>query len=216
MDKPVSSMRVSYELASLDEHDVDRDPIAQFSSWFAEIVEAAGIIEANAMTLSTVDAHGYPSSRVVLMKQFDGRGFVFFTNYDSEKGRDIADNPHVAVLFYWPSHQRQVRICGRAERVATEESDAYFVTRPWGSQIGAVVSPQSEPVPGRAWLEARYAEAETARPEGSTIARPRHWGGYRVVPDTVEFWQGRPNRLHDRILYTRSADDSWDIARLAP
>jgi pyridoxamine 5'-phosphate oxidase len=215
MNEPLSSMRMSYELARLGDEDADRDPIAQFSRWFAEVLEThTG--EANALILSTVGSNNVPSSRTVLMKQFDQRGFVFFTNYESQKGREIAANPHVAALFYWPSLQRQVRIGGVALRIAVEESDAYFRTRPRGSQIGAVVSPQSREIPNRAWLETRFEQAEETLDRGETLKRPDHWGGFRIQPDNMEFWQGRPNRLHDRIRYRRGDDGSWSIRRLAP
>ena len=215
MNKPISSMRMSYELARLGDEDADRDPMAQFSRWFAEVLEThAG--EANALILSTVGSNNVPSSRTVLMKQFDQRGFVFFTNYESQKGREIAANPHVAALFYWPSLQRQVRIGGVAVRISEEESDAYFQTRPRGSQIGAVVSPQSQEIPDRTWLETRFERTEEAVKRGEMLDRPEHWGGFRIEPDSMEFWQGRPNRLHDRIRYRRGDDGSWSIRRLAP
>lgn len=215
MNEPLSSMRMSYELARLGDEDADRDPIAQFSRWFAEVLDThAG--EANALILSTVGANSVPSSRTVLMKQFDQRGFVFFTNYESQKGREIAANPHVAALFYWPSLQRQVRIGGIATRIGDDESDAYFQTRPHGSQIGAVVSPQSQEIPNRAWLEDRFQQAEEALGRGEILKRPIHWGGFRIEPSSMEFWQGRPNRLHDRIGYRRGGDGSWSMHRLAP
>lgn len=215
MTEPLSSMRMSYELARLGDSDVDRDPLAQFSRWFAEVLET-NVGEANAMVLSTVGADHHPSSRTLLMKQFDQRGIVFFSNYESEKGRDIAENPWVAALFYWPSLQRQVRICGIARQIPGEESDAYFASRPPGSQIGAIVSPQSREIPDREWLEARFADAERKLTGHDALTRPAHWGGYRIEPESIEFWQGRPNRLHDRIRYDRLDDGSWTIRRLAP
>lgn len=215
MTQPLSSMRMSYELARLGDEDADRDPMAQFSRWFAEVLDT-NTGEANALILSTVGPDLVPSSRTVLMKQFDKRGFVFFTNYDSQKGREIATNPHVAALFYWPSLQRQVRVGGIATRITEEESDTYFHSRPRGSQIGAAVSPQSQEIPDRAWLEGRFALAEDALERGETLERPDNWGGFRIEPESLEFWQGRPNRLHDRIRYQRRDDGSWEMRRLAP
>jgi pyridoxamine 5'-phosphate oxidase len=208
-------MRMSYELDQLGDREVDADPMAQFATWFAEVLDT-NTPEANALILSTVSEDNRPSSRVVLMKQFDSRGFVIFTNYESRKGREIAANPNVAALFYWPTVQRQVRIGGVARQIPAEESDEYFHSRPIGSQIGSIVSPQSQEIPDRAWLEARFAEAESAVEGADTLARPAHWGGYRIEPEDVEFWQGRPNRLHDRIRYDREPDGTWSIHRLAP
>ena len=165
------------------------------------------------MTLATADASGVPSARVVLLKGYDERGFVFFTNYDSRKGRELAENPRAALLFFWPELERQVRIEGLVEQVAPEESDAYYRSRPLTSRIGAWASPQSEPIPGKAWLMARAAEMGLRH--GLNPARPPHWGGYRLRPDVMEFWQGRPSRLHDRLHYRR-ADNAWERARLAP
>lgn len=215
MTQPLSSMRMSYELARLGDEDVDRDPMAQFSRWFAEVLET-NASEANALILSTVGPDQVPSSRTVLMKQFDQRGFVFFTNYESQKGRELAANPRVAAIFYWPSLQRQVRIGGIAKRTSVEESDAYFRSRPHGSQISAIVSPQSREIPDREWLETQFTLAEAALERGESLKRPEHWGGFRIGPESLEFWQGRPNRLHDRIRYTRRDDGSWEIHRLAP
>lgn len=166
--------------------------------------------------LSTVSEDNHPSSRVVLMKRFDARGFVIFTNYQSRKGREITATPNVAALFYWPTLQRQVRICGVAHPIPAADSDEYFHSRPIGSQIGSIISPQSQEIPDRAWLEDRYADAEMVAEGADTLARPEHWGGYRIEPESIEFWQGRPNRLHDRIQYNRQADGSWAIHRLAP
>ena len=215
MAESLSSMRMSYELDHLGDREANRDPIAQFSTWFDEVL-ATESGEANALMLSTVGADHHPSSRVVLMKQFDARGFVIYTNYESQKGRESAENPYVSALFYWPTLQRQVRINGVARRVSAEESDAYFHSRPIGSQMGAIISPQSQQIPDRAWLEARFEEAEQKYADTDTLPRPDHWGGIRIAPESIEFWQGRPNRLHDRIRYDRQADGSWVIHRLAP
>ena len=215
MTVTISSMRLSYERARLGDRDVDRDPMAQFSHWFSEVLET-NVAEANAMVLTTVGPDMVPSSRMVLLKQFDQRGFVFYTNYESRKGREIAANPNVAALFYWPSLERQVRITGIAERLSDVESDRYFASRPRGSQIGALISPQSQPVPDRTWLEERFAETERMLDAVGRVDRPPHWGGVRIVPRAVEFWQGRPNRLHDRIEYRRLDAGTWEIRRLAP
>lgn len=215
MTKHVPSMRISYELHQLGDQDVDPDPIAQFRNWFDEVC-ATSVAEANAMVLSTVDAEGRPSARTVLMKGFDEQGIVFFTNYNSQKGRDIEGNAHVSALFYWPTLQRQVRWNGIAIRVGDEESDEYFHQRPRGSQIGALASPQSEPIPNQRWLAERFASLEAQYGEELEIPRPDHWGGYRIEPESIEFWQGRENRLHDRVLYTRDKHGEWQNQRIAP
>lgn len=198
--------------ASLDEHDVARDPIQQFNRWFDEAV-VAKMPMVNSMTLATASAGGRPSARIVLLKGIDARGLVFFTNYASRKGAELAANPAAALLFHWVEIEREVRIEGRVEKVSALESDEYFASRPLGSRHAAIASPQSEVVADRAALEARFSKAE--KDHGTAPARPAHWGGYRVLPSAFEFWQGRSNRLHDRVLYTR-ADDGWQIARLAP
>jgi len=208
-------MRISYKLDRLGDRDVLRDPIEQFRTWFEEVV-STDVVEANAMILSTVGQDCRPSSRAVLMKRFDADGIVFFTNYSSQKGREIEVNPYVSALFYWPSLQRQVRWSGPATRLPVEESDEYFQTRPRGSQIGAHVSPQSQAIPGREWLSDRFAELTAAFGENADIPRPDHWGGYRIAPETIEFWQGRENRLHDRILFTRTDHGGWQTRRIAP
>ncbi len=203
-------MRQNYDAGVLDE--ADADPFRQFAEWF-EAALAADLMEPNAMTLSTVDAAGRPASRMVLLKGVDERGFVFFTNYDSRKGLDLAANPMAALLFWWDRLHRQVRIEGRAERIAEAESDNYFNSRPYGSRIGAAASPQSRVIGSRAELEARFKALEAAHPEN--LPRPSHWGGFRIVPDHFEFWQGRESRLHDRLVY-RPVAGGWRIERLAP
>jgi pyridoxamine 5'-phosphate oxidase len=212
MSGNLSTMRKNYTRDHLEEEHVDPDPFAQFRAWLDDASHAMSVIEANAMVLATVDDHGLPSARTVLLKGCDERGLVFYTNYESRKGRDIAINPAVALVFAWAPLERQVRIAGTAAKISPEESDAYFVTRPLGSQIGAIASPQSEPVPSRAWLEERFERFSRA---DGPIARPAHWGGYRVEPVMFEFWQGRPNRLHDRLRYDRTPH-GWEIIRLAP
>lgn len=215
MAKSLSTMRMSYELDHLGDREIEADPIDQFSVWFSEVLETQ-VIEANALMLSTAGEDAHPSSRVVLMKEFDSRGFVIYTNYESQKGREISVNPNVAALFYWPTLQRQVRICGVAHKLSPEESDTYFHSRPYGSQLGAIVSPQSQPVPNREWLESKFASAEEKYSGMEELPRPEHWGGFRIEPDSIEFWQGRPNRLHDRIRYDRQPDGTWTHQRLAP
>lgn len=209
----LADIRIDYTLKSLDISDVDQNPIQQFNRWFEEALHAK-VLEANAMNLSTLGKDGFPSSRIVLLKGVD-EGFVFFTNYESAKGKELMENPKVALTFFWPELERQVRIVGTVAKVSTGESDEYFFSRPFSSQVGAWVSPQSQVIPDRAFLEAREAKyLEELGPE--TIKRPPHWGGYRVSPIALEFWQGRPSRLHDRILYTLESDNSWTIKRIAP
>jgi pyridoxamine 5'-phosphate oxidase len=209
----IADLRKDYSRASLTEADVDPDPIRQFSVWFRQALDA-GIPEANAMSVATVGADGRPSSRILLIKDVDNEGFTWFTNYASRKGRELALQPHAALLFHWVELERQVRIEGRVEKLPDAQSDAYFQSRPLKSRLGALASAQSEPVASREALEQRFAEVEAAH--GEQPARPPHWGGYRLVPDRVEFWQGRPSRLHDRILYTRGADGAWRRERLQP
>jgi pyridoxamine 5'-phosphate oxidase len=209
----LAELRKEYARESLDVKDVARDPMVQFTRWFQEALNA-GFSEPNAMTLATVDVDARPSTRIVLLKGYDERGFVFFTNYESRKGRDLALNPQAALLFHWVELERQVRIEGLAGKVAAQESDEYYRSRPVGSRLGAWASPQSEVLPNREDLEERWA-GFTAR-YGDDPPRPPHWGGYRVSPDQLEFWQGRPSRLHDRIRYRREGMGVWRIDRLAP
>ena len=208
----IADIRTDYKRGALDEEHADADPIKQFSRWWDEALKSEAL-EANAMTLATADASGRPSARTVLVKDFDARGFVFYTNYDSRKGRDLAANPRASLLFFWPELERQVRIDGTVEKVSAEESDAYFNSRPLASRIGAWASPQSQPISGKAWLMAKAAEMGVRH--GLNPPRPPHWGGYRLRPEEMEFWQGRPSRLHDRLLY-RPEGDGWRRQRLAP
>lgn len=205
--------REEYVTQGTDVHDVDPDPIAQFQAWFRE-VDAAGLWEPNAMVVSAVDTDGWPTSRFVLLKQVDQQGFVFYTNYTSAKAQALDLSGRAALTFGWHELRRQVRVLGSVARLDPEDSDAYFAKRPRGSQLGAWASPQSQPVADRETLEERYAEVESRFADGD-IPRPEHWGGYRVQPERIEFWQGRPNRFHDRIVYTKQ-NDVWSRKRLAP
>jgi pyridoxamine 5'-phosphate oxidase len=215
MTPPVSvaDLRREYALARLDEKDVSRDPIAEFARWFAE-AQAAEVEEPNAMVLATATPDGSPSARVVLLKGFDERGFVFFTDYRSRKGAELEANPRAALVLHWSELERQVRITGDVTRTSAEESEAYYRSRPLGSRLGAWVSHQSQAIPSRDVLEEGLREVE-GRFAGGDVPLPPYWGGYRVKPGTIEFWQGRPNRLHDRIRYEREGD-RWKIERLAP
>ncbi|HZN26548.1 MAG TPA: pyridoxamine 5'-phosphate oxidase [Burkholderiales bacterium] len=209
----IAALRQEYMRARLDETDVKPDPIAQFQQWFDEAVQAR-LPMVNAMTLATVAPQLQPSARIVLLKGVDQRGFVFYTDYASRKGHELAANARAALLFYWIELEREVRIEGVTEKTSVRESDEYFATRPAGSRIAANASRQSSVVADRQTLETRYAEVE--RRHGEQASRPASWGGYRVLPETIEFWQGRANRLHDRLLYTKASDGTWRIARLAP
>ncbi|MFI1314191.1 pyridoxamine 5'-phosphate oxidase [Streptomyces albidoflavus] len=213
-----AAMRKQYRREGLDASALAAGPMEQFAHWFAEAARD-GLYEPNAMIVSTAGADGAPDSRTVLLKQYDRRGFVFYTNYASQKGIDLDVNPQVALLFPWHPLARQVRVTGTAEKVPREETAAYFRTRPHGSRIGAWASDQSAVVPGRATLDRAYADLAARHPEGEEVPVPPHWGGYRVTPRTVEFWQGRENRLHDRLRYVRSGDgdgEGWRVERLAP
>ncbi len=209
----IAALRKNYQLADLDESSIKSDPMEQFSLWFNAALESE-ITEPNAMILSTVSPEGSPSSRTVLLKGLESDGFIFFTNYESEKGRHISNNKNVAILFLWLDLERQVRITGKAVKLDTLASETYFKSRPVESQIGAWASSQSEVVPGREYLEEKFESMKQRFTDGE-IPLPPFWGGYKVVPSKMEFWQGRPNRLHDRILYTRD-DNEWKIERLSP
>ena len=186
-----------------------------FQTWFYEADESNSVDEANAMSVSTIGLDGYPKTRVVLLKQYTYEGFIFYTNYNSEKGKAILANPHLCLSFFWPSLERQIIIKGIAEKVPTNTSDGYFESRPLGSQLGAIVSPQSEVIPSREYLE-EHLHALEKQYEGKEVPRPEHWGGFLVRPQSLEFWQGRPNRLHDRLRYTLTEDYDWKLERLAP
>jgi pyridoxamine 5'-phosphate oxidase len=208
----LAQLRRDYELKTLDEAHVDRDPMKQFGVWMVEAIHAQ-VPEPTAMTLATADSSAKPSARIVLLKGVDARGFVFFTNYESRKGRELAQNPQAALTFMWKELERQVRIEGRVEKVSAGESNAYYATRPLGARIGAWASPQSQVIENRAWLEGRWEAL--SKEHGESPPLPPHWGGYRVIADYLEFWQGRRSRLHDRITYSRSPG-AWTLARLAP
>jgi pyridoxamine 5'-phosphate oxidase len=208
-----ADIRREYTLARLDEQSVARDPFEQFDAWFSHALEAK-VPLANTMALATADRSGRPSVRAVLLKGFDARGFVFYTSYRSRKAQELEQNPAASALFWWEPLERQVRIEGRVKKISTRDSDEYFATRPLGSRLAAWASPQSEELPDRAALEARLDKA--AKRHGDQPPRPADWGGLCLVPDSFEFWQGRENRLHDRISYRRSDGDGWNIRRLAP
>lgn len=217
MDKPsLADLRENYTQAGLNVIDVDPDPFVQFQKWMDTAI-SSGIADPNAMTLATADSHGMPSCRIVLLKHYDEEGFCFFTNYESRKGKDLAQNPHASIVFHWKELERQVCIRGRVAKTSHEESETYFHMRPYRSQIGAIASHQSKRVSNRAELEKREQEILEKFPEGSIIPLPEFWGGYRVIPEYMEFWQGRPSRLHDRIIYSRGdVSDVWHVSRLYP
>jgi pyridoxamine 5'-phosphate oxidase len=210
----IADIRREYSRARLDEADVSQDPLVEFARWFAEAREAE-LPDPNAMTLATASADGAPSARIVLLKAFDERGFVFFTDYRSRKGAELEANPRAALVFYWGELDRQVRITGTVSRTSHDESERYFTSRPLGSRLGAWASHQSRVLPGRAALEAELRVVEARFGDGD-IPLPEHWGGFRVVPETIEFWQGRESRLHDRIRYSREGGGRWRVERLSP
>lgn len=214
MSNNISGIRKEYKQAALTEQDVDHNPFNQFQRWWNDALSAS-IDEVNAMTLSTASADGVPAARIVLLKGYDDNGFVFFTNYESFKGKQLAENPRASLLFFWKELERQVRITGITEKISQEDSDAYYNSRPEGSRIGAWASPQSQVIANREWLEERVVAVEKEFTE-KPILRPSFWGGYRVKPVTIEFWQGRASRLHDRIQYSLQPGGNWIIERLAP
>ncbi len=214
LNQQVAALRKDYRLASLDESEVDRHPVKQFEKWWQDAINSE-LDEPNAMTLATSTREGKPSARIVLLKSFDTDGFIFFTNYESRKGKEMSNNPQVSLLFFWRELERQVRIDGTVSRTSAAVSDEYYQTRPMGSRVGAIASPQSSVIPHRSFLEeqvniiaAKYVLEEPVRPE--------YWGGFIVKPTLIEFWQGRSNRLHDRVQYTLMEDSEWKIERLAP
>jgi pyridoxamine 5'-phosphate oxidase len=214
MASNIADIRKDYRLRSLSENEVDANPFLQFDTWWQEAGNSE-IDEVNAMTLATASAEGIPSARIVLLKSYDARGFVFFSNYKSYKGMNMDENPRACLVFFWKELERQVRITGLVEKVSAAESDEYYNSRPEGSRIGAWASPQSTVITSRDWLEVQqnqYAKEFLSKP----IVRPPHWGGYRVKPITIEFWQGRPDRLHDRLQYSLQENGGWMIERLAP
>ncbi|MFD5576320.1 pyridoxamine 5'-phosphate oxidase [Streptomyces pseudogriseolus] len=211
-----ATMRKQYRTEGLSETDLAATPVEQFARWFAQAAREGGLFEPNAMIVSTADAAGRPSSRTVLLKHFDEGGFVFYTNYESRKGRDLAENPYVSLLFPWHPVARQVIVTGTARRTGRDETAAYFRTRPHGSQLGAWASGQSTVIASREELDEAYAALAARYPEHERVPVPPHWGGFRVVPETVEFWQGRENRLHDRLRYVTEAGGEWRVERLAP
>ncbi|MEH2012992.1 pyridoxamine 5'-phosphate oxidase [Nostoc sp.] len=214
MDKTVADLRKDYTLEGLSELEVDLNPFIQFQKWFDQAL-AGQLPEPNAMTIATATPDGKPSARMVLLKDFDQRGFVLFTNYNSHKGQELAENPQAALVFWWAELERQVRISGYVEKVSETESDQYFDSRPVNSRLGAWVSNQSEAIESREVLERRLQELKS-KYENQEIPRPPHWGGLRVIPTEIEFWQGRPSRLHDRLLYSRLDNGTWNIKRLSP
>ena len=215
MDKDLSNYRKIYKKKELSKKDVSENPKELFQKWFFEVEEFGGDTETNTMTISTIGLDRFPKSRVVLLKKYTWEGFIFYTNYNSEKGKSIENNPNVCISFFWNNLERQVIIKGQAEKIAENLSDGYFESRPDGSKLGAWASNQSEVVPSRKYLDDSLASFEK-KFENKEIPRPKHWGGYIVKPTTIEFWQGRPNRMHDRIRYTLQENFDWKIERLAP
>jgi len=215
MENDLSNYRRNYQKIELSIKDISKNPMELFQKWFYEVEEFGGDVESNAMTISTIGLDGFPKNRAVLLKKYTWEGFIFYTNYNSEKGKAIANNPHVCLSFLWHNIERQIIIKGVAEKISENLSDGYFESRPDGSKLGAWASDQSEVVPSRKYLDDRLASFEKQF-ENKEITRPEHWGGYIVKPISIEFWQGRPNRMHDRIKYTLQEDYDWKIERLAP
>lgn len=215
MQKDLGNYRKSYEKSELVEQSVSDNPMQLFQTWFYETEQSDSVDEPNAMTVATIGLDGYPKSRVVLLKKYTHEGFIFYTNYDSEKGRAISHNPNVCISFFWPAMERQIIIKGKAQKIAENLSDGYFESRPDGSKLGAIASAQSAVIPSREVLETRLKDLEEAY-RGKEIPRPQNWGGYLIAPVSMEFWQGRPNRLHDRLLYTLQPGLDWKLERLAP
>jgi len=215
MEEDLSNYRKIYQKSELSENEISDNPLELFQKWFYEVEEFGGDTEANAMTISTIGKDGFPKNRVVLLKKYTWEGFIFYTNYNSEKGKSIAENPNVCLSFFWNNIERQVIIKGVAEKISENLSDGYFESRPDGSKLGAWASDQSEVVPSREFLDKRLNEFEKQF-ENKEIIRPKNWGGYIVKPQSIEFWQGRPNRMHDRIKYTLQENYEWKIERLAP
>lgn len=215
MKKDLGNYRKSYEKSALTEGAISDNPMELFQKWFYEVEASDGVDETNAMTISTVGLDGYPKNRVVLLKKYTYEGFIFYTNYESEKGKAISQNPSVCISFFWPNMERQIIIKGKVEKIAKNLSDGYFESRPEGSKLGAIVSDQSSVIPSREVLEKKLEQLEKSL-VGKEIERPKNWGGYIVKPISMEFWQGRPNRLHDRIRYTLQEDFDWKIERLSP
>jgi pyridoxamine 5'-phosphate oxidase len=213
MTDSITTMRETYSSPLLDERDADPNPFVMFQAWLDRAL-AENLPEANAMTLATAALDGKPSARIVLLRGMDENGFVFFTHYAGRKGKELRDNPFAALVFFWQPLHRQIRIEGRVQRISAPESDAYFASRPRGSQLSSAASPQSQVIPDRQFLETRMQELDAKYP--NQVLRPAQWGGYRVVPDMFEFWQGRENRMHDRLRYTRGVNNTWKIERLAP
>ena len=215
MQKDLGNYRKSYEKSELMEDSISDNPMQLFKTWFHEVENSEGVDEPNAMTVSTIGLDGYPKNRVVLLKRYTHEGFVFYTNYNSEKGKAISKNPQLCISFFWPNMERQVIIKGKAEKIAENLSDGYFESRPKGSQLGALVSNQSSVISSRQVLEEELSQLEEEY-KNKEVPRPAHWGGYLVKPESIEFWQGRPNRLHDRIRYSLKKNWNWKMERLAP